>query len=223
MLSPSLSWQLNQSSKSRCTAGVVLLGTQAGTKAVWLAWKSTKCAVLGTQLHGSENGGTAPPINCHSHTWFLPLTPWDWEGGSSNSFYTITDWPHPIALATGYNNIVPEAKLTSCLSRSFFFLPQLICIMYLATPSTSDALLSHYLNEFIEIDLSWFLYSQHRMVYVNGKCFFKCTLGITSVRYQFFKYPTNIYVTSTLSITQNVWSSLWRFNRLLRRFVSLKS
>lgn len=45
--------------------------------------------------------GNCPPLTCHSHTWFLPLTPWDWEGGSSNSFYTITDWPHTIALATG--------------------------------------------------------------------------------------------------------------------------
>lgn len=75
-----------------------------------------------TQLHGLDNGGTAPPqLTCHSHTWFLPLTPKDREGGSSNSFYTITAWPHPIALATGYDNIVPEAKRTSCLSRSFFF------------------------------------------------------------------------------------------------------
>lgn len=68
-LTMSLSWQLNQSSKSRCTAGVVLLGTEAGTKAVWLAWKSTKCAVLEHSCMAWTMGELPPPpLTCHSHT-----------------------------------------------------------------------------------------------------------------------------------------------------------
>lgn len=119
----SLSWQLNRSLKSRCTAGVILLGTQAGTKPVWLIWTSAKCGPRSTghscmDLAIEELLPTSPPppLTCHNHTSaflsFLHLKPWD--GGRWLSFYTITHKPHPTALGTGYDNIAPAAKLTSC-------------------------------------------------------------------------------------------------------------
>lgn len=172
----SLSWQLNRSLKSRCTAGVVLLGTQAGTKPVWLIWKSAKggsrstehsCTVLAIE----ELLPPTPPLTCHNRASaflsFLHLKPWD--GGRWQrwlSFYTTTSQASPHST----DHWIWQHSSSSKANQLFLDLSS-ACIMFLATPFTYEVSLSlfTYLHEFIGTNSNWFLYPLSRMSKVSGK------------------------------------------------------
>lgn len=161
----SLSWQLTRSLNSRCTAGVILLGT----KPVWLIWKSAKCGPGSTEHSCMVLVTEELPLPPHP-----PIKLSQWQGVPSCHFFIwnheMGEGPAVALFLHNHSQASPHStgrwvwQLSSSSQANQLFLDLSSVIMYhVLGHSFYLWSLTHYLNEFTGTNSNWFLYLPHRM------------------------------------------------------------